>query len=275
MPWATLCGLVISPAAPASHGQAWRSSHRGGCLGHSMLSLQLTADARTAAAAAAAPPASAAQPHTPTAAPPGTVSTAAGTQASAHDRSALRRTAALPGINRAMNTASRHVASPAASVLLISMSYSVAHHGSYSWLPTALVHVCPYQEQIRCKYPVSLARTVCLAVCASEAPSQASSYAGPLTSAMTSSKVMRAVRDQATRSDSAPPPGGHGAGSNRLGPRDSLDSTGSSMASETGVVNSPMVEKQQQQPGAMLWCWVKSVPVRMVFETSKSVEAFA
>lgn len=94
----------------------------------------------------------------------------------------------------------------------------------------------------------------CLAACASEAPSQASSYAGPLTSAMTSSKVMRAVRDQATRSDSAAPPGGHGAGSNRLGPRDSLDSTGSSMASETGVVNSPMVEKQQQQqPGARLW----------------------
>ena len=82
---------------------------------------------------------------------------------------------------------------------------------------------------------------------ASEAPSQASSYAGPLTSAMTTSKVLRTVRDHATRSEGTVPLGGGMApgGSMRQGVRHSHDSTCSSQVSETGVVNSPMVSKQQ------------------------------
>jgi hypothetical protein len=81
---------------------------------------------------------------------------------------------------------------------------------------------------------------------ASEAPSQASSYAGPLTSAMTTSKAMRAVRDHATRSEgtaAGAAPGGS------MRPRDSAASGDSSEASETGVVNSPLVDKQRRPSG--------------------------
>lgn len=88
------------------------------------------------------------------------------------------------------------------------------------------------------------------AACASEAPSQASSYAGPLTSAMTASKAMRAVRDHATRSEGAAAAAAPGGGSMLQGPRDSVASGDSSEASESGVVNSPLVDKQRRPSGA-------------------------
>jgi hypothetical protein len=86
-----------------------------------------------------------------------------------------------------------------------------------------------------------------IAAAASEAPSQANSYAGPLTSAMTTSKVLRTVQHHATRSEGTVPlsKGLAAGGSMRQGVRHSNDSTCSSQASETGVVNSPMVSKQQ------------------------------
>lgn len=68
---------------------------------------------------------------------------------------------------------------------------------------------------------------------------------------MTTSKVMRAVRDHSTRSEGTAPLAGLG-GSMRQGARGSQASEGSSDASETGVVNSPMLDKQQRPSGGCL-----------------------
>lgn len=139
-----------------------------------------------------------------------------------------------------------------------SSSVSASRHGSMPPSPS------PSCQCILKKHTQTHSRTLPLcrhrpAACASEAPSQASSYAGPLTSAITSSKALRALRDQQqpTRSDGTPAPSGGGGGGNgaRLGPRDSQDSAGSSsQASETGVVNSPMVDRQQQQQKGAAMC---------------------
>jgi hypothetical protein len=65
---------------------------------------------------------------------------------------------------------------------------------------------------------------------------------------MTNSKVLRTVRDHsAQRSESAVTPGGQR--SRRTGLRGSQDSEGSSDASETGVVNSPALDKPQRTSG--------------------------
>lgn len=66
---------------------------------------------------------------------------------------------------------------------------------------------------------------------------------------MTASKAMRAVRDHATRSEGAAAAPG-GGGSMQQGPRDSIASGDSSEASESGVVNSPLVDKQRRPSGA-------------------------